>query len=247
MLKLSKSELKCDNMSEGSAGGGVGGGNGGNVDDDEPKRLSQIFEPLVDFQSKANFYHQRSSSSSSSNATTTSSTKGLNRDYGIPAPSSKLIPSMQQTQQQQHHHHLQTRSTPNSPRLLAKRQQQRPIVPKKPSAAYIANPNMCMYDASAASAWTQFSGLTENLDVRTLNNYQEDFPEINWQERCLELQLELHRSRNQVGKVRDMMKEKLQELEHRVVEAEQRAEDAQKQVNPPFYFTFFIHTFELDP
>lgn len=32
---------------------------------------------------------------------------------------------------------------------------------------------------------------------------------INWQERCLELQLELHRFRHQAGRVRDMLREKV--------------------------------------
>uniref|UniRef100_A0A1B0G5X1 Uncharacterized protein n=1 Tax=Glossina morsitans morsitans TaxID=37546 RepID=A0A1B0G5X1_GLOMM len=34
------------------------------------------------------------------------------------------------------------------------------------------------------------------------------FVKINWQERCLELQLELHRSKNQAGRIRDMLREK---------------------------------------
>ncbi|XP_063217815.1 uncharacterized protein CG43867 isoform X3 [Bacillus rossius redtenbacheri] len=55
-------------------------------------------------------------------------------------------------------------------------------------------------------------------------------PAINWQERCLELQLELHRFRNQAGRVRDMLREKLSELEQRVVEAESRAEEAEDKV-----------------
>ena len=33
--------------------------------------------------------------------------------------------------------------------------------------------------------------------------------QINWQERCLELQLELHRSKNQAGRIRDMLREKV--------------------------------------
>ncbi|PZC82132.1 hypothetical protein B5X24_HaOG210940, partial [Helicoverpa armigera] len=32
---------------------------------------------------------------------------------------------------------------------------------------------------------------------------------INWQERCLELQLELHRSRHQATRVRDMLRDKV--------------------------------------
>lgn len=200
-------------------------------DEEKIQRLSQIFEPLVGFHSKGNF-NQRSSSSSSTTTTSSGTTKGSSnhRDYGLPvaAATSKLLASQ-----------LQTRSTPNSPRLLSKRHgsSQRPTVPKKPNAAFIANPNLVMYTPATTtggdttSAWTQFSGLTENLDVRQLNNYQESFPEINWQERCLELQLELHRARNQVGKMREMMKEKIQELERQLIESHQRADDAQKQVS----------------
>lgn len=60
-----------------------------------------------------------------------------------------------------------------------------------------------MYD-NPSPLWSQFSGLTEQI-----NNYPQDYPEINWQERCLELQLELHRSRTHAGRVRDMLKEKV--------------------------------------
>lgn len=34
-------------------------------------------------------------------------------------------------------------------------------------------------------------------------------PDVDWQERCVELQLELHRFRHQATKVRDMLKEKV--------------------------------------
>ncbi|XP_023289839.1 uncharacterized protein CG43867 isoform X5 [Orussus abietinus] len=54
--------------------------------------------------------------------------------------------------------------------------------------------------------------------------------ELNWQERCLELQLELHRSRSQATRVRDMLREKLSELEQRVLEAEGRADEAEDKV-----------------
>lgn len=35
---------------------------------------------------------------------------------------------------------------------------------------------------------------------------------VNWQERCLELQLELHRSRAQATRTRDMLREKVSEI-----------------------------------
>lgn len=71
-----------------------------------------------------------------------------------------------------------------------------------PTAAFIANPSLL--NDNAPSSWSHFSELTEQI-----NNYQQEYSEINWQERCLELQLELHRSRNQAGRIRDMLKEKV--------------------------------------
>lgn len=70
------------------------------------------------------------------------------------------------------------------------------------TAAFIANPSLL--NDNAPSSWSHFAELTEQI-----NNYQQEFSEINWQERCLELQLELHRSRNQAGRIRDMLKEKV--------------------------------------
>ncbi|XP_058805864.1 uncharacterized protein CG43867 isoform X3 [Phymastichus coffea] len=62
------------------------------------------------------------------------------------------------------------------------------------------------------------------------DGYANTVEELNWQERCLELQLELHRSRNQASRVRDMLREKLSELEQRVLEAEGRADEAEDKV-----------------
>ncbi|XP_046382604.1 uncharacterized protein CG43867 isoform X5 [Ischnura elegans] len=53
---------------------------------------------------------------------------------------------------------------------------------------------------------------------------------VDWHERCLRLQLELHQFRHQAGRVRDLLREKLAELEQRVVEAESRAEEAEDKV-----------------
>ncbi|XP_044579177.1 uncharacterized protein CG43867 isoform X4 [Cotesia glomerata] len=53
---------------------------------------------------------------------------------------------------------------------------------------------------------------------------------LNWQERCLELQIELHRSRSQATRVRDMLRQKLSELEQRVLDAEGRADEAEDKV-----------------
>ncbi|XP_032686467.1 uncharacterized protein LOC116851284 isoform X2 [Odontomachus brunneus] len=56
----------------------------------------------------------------------------------------------------------------------------------------------------------------EKLDVRpsyatskSFDGYTTTVEELNWQERCLELQLELHRSRSQATRVRDMLREKI--------------------------------------
>lgn len=100
-----------------------------------------------------------------------------------------------------------------------------------PNAAVIANPSLVALDSDAP--WPPFCSLTDSLDVHQVNNYHQGLPEvscepkikttdgrlfgnyhrfqlqINWQERCLELQLELHRSRNQAGRVRDMLREKV--------------------------------------
>lgn len=44
---------------------------------------------------------------------------------------------------------------------------------------------------------------------KSFDGYSNTVEELNWQERCLELQLELHRSRNQASRVRDMLREKV--------------------------------------
>ncbi|XP_018797064.1 PREDICTED: uncharacterized protein CG43867 isoform X4 [Bactrocera latifrons] len=96
------------------------------------------------------------------------------------------------------------------------------------TAGAAINPGLAALDTDAP--WPHFSTITEHLDVHQVNNYAQPVPEINWQERCLELQLELHRSKNQAGRIRDMLREKLSELEQRVVEAEERAEEAEDKV-----------------
>lgn len=44
---------------------------------------------------------------------------------------------------------------------------------------------------------------------KSFDGYSSAVEELNWQERCLELQLELHRSRSQATRVRDMLREKV--------------------------------------
>uniref|UniRef100_A0A3P9PE31 Pleckstrin homology domain containing, family H (with MyTH4 domain) member 1 n=1 Tax=Poecilia reticulata TaxID=8081 RepID=A0A3P9PE31_POERE len=53
---------------------------------------------------------------------------------------------------------------------------------------------------------------------------------VDWQKRCVALEMQLLRFRLQAGKIRELLAEKMQELEHRVSEADQRAEKAEKQV-----------------
>lgn len=57
---------------------------------------------------------------------------------------------------------------------------------------------------------------SETLEMRpgygtskSFDGYATTVEELNWQERCLELQLELHRSRSQATRVRDMLREKV--------------------------------------
>ncbi|EDV99566.1 GH12420 [Drosophila grimshawi] len=132
---------------------------------------------------------------------------------------------------QLHDARLVVASTPNSPRLMPRCQPRPPPIPAKPSAKELQanttaasasspvpapapqapppqNPMLAALDAPDAP-WPHFSTLTEHLDVHQVNNYGQALPEINWQERCLELQLELHRSKNQAGRIRDMLREKV--------------------------------------
>ncbi|XP_052041539.1 pleckstrin homology domain-containing family H member 1 [Apodemus sylvaticus] len=53
---------------------------------------------------------------------------------------------------------------------------------------------------------------------------------IDWQKRCLSLETQLFRFRLQASKIRELLADKMQELEQRLLEAEQRAENAETQV-----------------
>ncbi|XP_075157565.1 uncharacterized protein LOC142230826 [Haematobia irritans] len=113
-------------------------------------------------------------------------------------------------------------STPNSPRLMPRRTQKPPPIPAKPTGNLSGSSGSSPKDPSQANtassldgseaSWPHLSALTEYLDVHQVNNYSQGVPEINWQERCLELQLELHRSKNQAGRIRDMLREKADTL-----------------------------------
>uniref|UniRef100_A0A8C9Z4X6 Pleckstrin homology domain containing, family H (with MyTH4 domain) member 1 n=1 Tax=Sander lucioperca TaxID=283035 RepID=A0A8C9Z4X6_SANLU len=54
---------------------------------------------------------------------------------------------------------------------------------------------------------------------------------VDWQNRCIALEMQLLRFRLQAGKIRELLAEKMQELEQRVTEADQRAESAEKQIH----------------
>uniref|UniRef100_A0A8D3CTI4 Pleckstrin homology domain containing, family H (with MyTH4 domain) member 1 n=1 Tax=Scophthalmus maximus TaxID=52904 RepID=A0A8D3CTI4_SCOMX len=55
--------------------------------------------------------------------------------------------------------------------------------------------------------------------------------DVDWQKRCIALEMQLLRFRLQAGKIRELLAEKMQELEQRVLEADQRAESAEKQIH----------------
>uniref|UniRef100_A0A8C9Z645 Pleckstrin homology domain containing, family H (with MyTH4 domain) member 1 n=1 Tax=Sander lucioperca TaxID=283035 RepID=A0A8C9Z645_SANLU len=55
--------------------------------------------------------------------------------------------------------------------------------------------------------------------------------DVDWQNRCIALEMQLLRFRLQAGKIRELLAEKMQELEQRVTEADQRAESAEKQIH----------------
>ncbi|KAK7142063.1 hypothetical protein R3I94_011682 [Phoxinus phoxinus] len=54
---------------------------------------------------------------------------------------------------------------------------------------------------------------------------------VDWQNRCIALETQLMRFRLQAGNIRHLLAERMQELEQRVIEADQRAENAEKQVH----------------
>lgn len=118
-------------------------------------------------------------------------------------------------------------SAPASPRLLPRRSRLHlhagtasppPPPPPRPHAASTsAGASFC---SSASSSY-----LIDMMDVEPspvlppqYHHWGEDLATaaggINWQERCLELQLELHRSRHQAGRVRDMLREKVGPCTH---------------------------------
>ncbi|XP_076228552.1 uncharacterized protein CG43867 isoform X5 [Nomia melanderi] len=112
------------------------------------------------------------------------------------------------------------------------RQQQEP-----PPASRVFAENRLFLEQQRTAAASSADAKKEKLESRpaygsskSFDGYSTAVEELNWQERCLELQLELHRSRSQATRVRDMLREKLSELEQRVLEAEGRADEAEDKV-----------------
>ncbi|TRY91773.1 hypothetical protein DNTS_023736 [Danionella cerebrum] len=54
---------------------------------------------------------------------------------------------------------------------------------------------------------------------------------VDWQKRCIALETQLMRFRLQAGNIRHILAERMQELEQRVMESDQRAENAEKKVH----------------
>lgn len=54
---------------------------------------------------------------------------------------------------------------------------------------------------------------------------------IDWQERCFQLEMALHRFRDQTARIREALQGKLANLEQKVVEAERRADEAEKKAH----------------
>lgn len=194
------------------------------------RRLSSIFAPLtfqndgerlVDFQSESSESSPAGGNNSLNGSTNHSSSRRNSFIYGSErgggsssaamTPKDLTLRSLQSTTsssstQSTHSENcgqtlsairklaMECRSMPNSPRMIPKhtanRDYGRPPVPNQTA--------------------THFSALTDHLNVQQVNKYNHgEFPEINWQERCLELQLELHRSKNQSERIRGMLRDKV--------------------------------------
>ncbi|XP_044728527.1 uncharacterized protein CG43867 isoform X4 [Chrysoperla carnea] len=140
-----------------------------------------------------------------------------------------------------HHVVTSSHSTPSSPRLLPRRSRLNQTLGGSASVSTRANINNLVQTSSSSSASGGASS-SSGMHYYSPQHHHHDMlldsessswssdSGVNWQERCLELQLELHRSRNQATRVRDMLRDKLSELEQRVLDAEGRAEEAEDKV-----------------
>uniref|UniRef100_A0A8C8MGP4 Uncharacterized protein n=1 Tax=Oncorhynchus tshawytscha TaxID=74940 RepID=A0A8C8MGP4_ONCTS len=63
------------------------------------------------------------------------------------------------------------------------------------------------------------------------NRFRNETESVDWQKHCVALEMQLLRFRLQAGKIRELLAEKMQELEQRVTESDQRAESAEKRVH----------------
>lgn len=88
-------------------------------------------------------------------------------------------------------------STPSSPRLMPRRPRVNQASPMHGSPLHSLQPPQPPPRPHAA-----LDALDSELSWHTDAG-------VNWQERCLELQLELHRSRSQATRVRDMLRDKV--------------------------------------
>lgn len=86
--------------------------------------------------------------------------------------------------------------------------------PEQAAAPRLYEPSRLYVDPRTAAGNVDLK--REKLDVRpsygsskSFDGYTTTVEELKWQERCLELQLELHRSRSQATRVRDMLREKV--------------------------------------
>uniref|UniRef100_A0A9J8DIE6 Pleckstrin homology domain containing, family H (with MyTH4 domain) member 1 n=3 Tax=Cyprinus carpio TaxID=7962 RepID=A0A9J8DIE6_CYPCA len=72
----------------------------------------------------------------------------------------------------------------------------------------------------------QMAEVMEGVSTAAVHNSS-----VDWQKRCIALEKQLMRFRLQAGNIRHLLAERMQELEQRVIEADQRAENAEKQVH----------------
>ncbi|KAJ9584008.1 hypothetical protein L9F63_021651 [Diploptera punctata] len=118
-----------------------------------------------------------------------------------------------------------TSSAPGSPRLLPRRSRLHmpggsasppPPPPRPHASSSTAPPPLLTTSASSSYLLDLMDGEPPPGLPPQYHHWGEDLASaaggINWQERCLELQLELHRFRHQAGRVRDMLREKVSTL-----------------------------------
>lgn len=89
-----------------------------------------------------------------------------------------------------------SQSTPSSPRLLPRRVRDLPDC----SGSAVSVSGSSVRGAECLDVTTTFGASTSSSLQPA---------EINWKERCLELQMELHRNRTQATRTRDMLREKV--------------------------------------